>query len=313
MRTTRLGTTGIETTALGFGCADLFRLPTRAARRRLLDAALDAGLAHFDAAPMYGLGEVEGELGRALSGRRDRVVLATKFGIEPTALARSLGVVQAPLQQILRRVARAEHAVRPRAADPRAGRVGAVLYRAAYDPGAARASLERSLRALRTDYVDLYLVHDPEPGSPTSDGLRGYLEEEVRAGRVRSWGVAGEPAAVAAAARALAPVPVTQTRSDILEPAEATIVFGAVGRALARIRLHLRDDERRHAWSKALDTDLASTDMLARLLVADALRRSATVLVSTTIPGRVARLAGAETVDDAAVDALRKLVGSELA
>src|SRR6059058_1826376 len=95
-----LGDTGVETSALGLGCADLMRAGT-AARRRLLAAALDAGVRHYDVAPMYGLGLAEHEIGRFAHGRRDRLVIATKFGIEPSRAARALAPVQRSLQRAL--------------------------------------------------------------------------------------------------------------------------------------------------------------------------------------------------------------------
>src|SRR5438034_11765342 len=99
MRTTSLGGTDIETSVLGFGCADLFREPSRARRLHLLEAALDTGIRHFDAAPMYGLGRVEGILGTFAGGRRDSLVIGTKFGIAPTPAGRTLALAQAPIQK----------------------------------------------------------------------------------------------------------------------------------------------------------------------------------------------------------------------
>ena len=58
--------TGRNTTALGFGCASLMRLPEARDRQRLLDLAVDLGIRHFDGARLYGLGQVEGELGALL-------------------------------------------------------------------------------------------------------------------------------------------------------------------------------------------------------------------------------------------------------
>ena len=57
-----LNRTGVVTSAIGFGCAGLFRIPHRKARKAMLDAAYDAGIRHFDTAPMYGLGLAEAEL-----------------------------------------------------------------------------------------------------------------------------------------------------------------------------------------------------------------------------------------------------------
>ena len=89
LQTVSLGDTGVETSPLGLGCADLMSVGPQA-RRTVLAAALDAGVRHLDVAPMYGLGAVEGEIGRFAAGRRDRLVLATKFGIEPSRVARAL-------------------------------------------------------------------------------------------------------------------------------------------------------------------------------------------------------------------------------
>jgi len=178
MRTTCLGDTGIETSVLGFGCADLFREPSRARRHRLLETAFDAGISHFDAAPMYGLGLVERELGRFARGRRDRVVIATKFGITPAPAARVLARVQGPLRRLLDAAPALRERARPSAGDPRSGAAGGLLYQASgYDARAARASLERSLRELRLDHVDILLLHDPMPGDVRSDDVNEYIKE----------------------------------------------------------------------------------------------------------------------------------------
>ena len=88
LRTLTFPDSELETTVLGFGCAHLYGVPRSAERLRLLDAAHDAGIRHFDVAPMYGLGLAERELGRFIRHRRDAVVVATKFGIAPTLFAR---------------------------------------------------------------------------------------------------------------------------------------------------------------------------------------------------------------------------------
>ena len=116
-----LGTTGVETTRLGFGCADLFREPSRARRQRLLETAFDHGIRHYDVAPMYGLGQVEQALGRFARGKRDRLVIATKFGIDPTAAGRWLGRGQAPIHRVMRGVRGTSNAPVHTVGDPRSG------------------------------------------------------------------------------------------------------------------------------------------------------------------------------------------------
>jgi aryl-alcohol dehydrogenase-like predicted oxidoreductase len=80
-----LGQTGMRISVLGFGCASaMSRYGTRATLRSM-EAAFEAGINYFDAARSYGFGEAEHVLGCFAKGRRDRIVLATKFGIAATA------------------------------------------------------------------------------------------------------------------------------------------------------------------------------------------------------------------------------------
>lgn len=81
MRTRPLGDTGLEVSVVGLGCNNFGGRIDEAASRAVIDAALDAGVTFFDTADVYGnRGGSEEIIGRALAGRRDRVVLATKFG-----------------------------------------------------------------------------------------------------------------------------------------------------------------------------------------------------------------------------------------
>ncbi len=81
MRTRRLGSSDLEVTVVGLGCNNFGGRIDEEASRAVIDAALDAGVTFFDTADVYGnYGGSEEIIGRALQGRRDRVVLATKFG-----------------------------------------------------------------------------------------------------------------------------------------------------------------------------------------------------------------------------------------
>ena len=327
MRRLLLGGTGIQTSELGFGCAELLREPSSRGRRRLLDAALDAGICHFDVAPMYTLGLAEGELGRWALGRRDRVVIATKFGIEPTPAARLLAVAQAPVQRLLAAFPGLRERARQPGADPTSGRVGRLLYRRAFDAGAARSGLERSLQALRTDHLDILFVHDPLPRELESDAVLEVLESARSTGLIRAWGVAGEPGSTLAAAARLGPdVPVLQLRRGLLDPgredeatveSRATIRFGVIGRALPRILAHVRADEStRRRWSESLGADCADAGVVASLLLREAIHRdpSGPVLFGTIHADRIADAArAADGPSDASrLDRFRALVAAEV-
>src|SRR4051812_29903956 len=80
MRTRQLGS--LEVSVVGLGCNNFGRAVDADGTRAVVDAALDAGVTFFDTADVYGQGASETYLGAALAGRRDRVVLATKFGKE---------------------------------------------------------------------------------------------------------------------------------------------------------------------------------------------------------------------------------------
>ena len=330
MRTVRLGDTGVETSVIGFGCADLFREPSRVRRRRLLETAFDAGIRHFDVAPMYGLGRGERELGRFARERRGEVVIATKFGISPTHAAKTLGYAQGPVQRLLNAAPLLRQGVRPYESDVRAGVVGSLLYRdSGYEASAARASLERSLRTLRTDYVDLLFLHDPAPGSVESDDVCAYMESARTAGRLRAWGVAGELGPTLDAARVLgSSVPVLQLRREIfagagtvplLKGQQARILFGVIGRALRRITVHIESDEviaRR--WSEAIGVRAQRPGVIASLLLRDALQASdgGPVLFSTVRDDRIHAAVATVTRDagdDSQLEAFRTLVADELA
>jgi aryl-alcohol dehydrogenase-like predicted oxidoreductase len=143
MDTRRIGS--LEVSVVGLGCNNFGRRLDSGATSAVVDAALDAGINFFDTADVYGGTKSEEFLGRALSRRRDEVVLATKFG--------------AQLDE-QRKGAKPEYVVQ---------------------------AVEDSLRRLRTDRIDLYQLHRPDPEVPIEDTL-GVLDELVRAGKVREIG-----------------------------------------------------------------------------------------------------------------------------
>jgi D-threo-aldose 1-dehydrogenase len=299
-RTIKLGKTGIETTALGFGTANLFRLPSAAQRAEILGAAYDAGVRHFDVAPMYGLGLAETEIGRFARDRRATITIATKFGIAPTRLARYVGRGQGPARRMLEAVPSIRNQARKKASGPQSGRAGALLYTAeGYCPAAARKSLERSLRALKTEYIDLFLLHDPVPGSVRSEDIRCCLEDARSSGLVRSWGLAGEPAPCLQMASDFADgLGVLQVRDDIWlrsarrVPADigGLITYGIWGDALPRLMRSLSADPRERArWTSLTGEDCGNPETVASLMLAIALREnnSGIVLFSTIRPQRI--------------------------
>lgn len=147
----RLGTTGLAVSVVGLGCNNFGRRIDLEASRAVVEAALHLGVTLFDTADRYGPSEEF--LGEILGRRRDDVIIATKFGL---ALGGDNG---------------ADWAAR-----------GSRRY--------VRRAVERSLRVLRTDWIDLYQLHRPDPLTPLEETL-SVLTDLVHEGKVRYIGSSG--------------------------------------------------------------------------------------------------------------------------
>jgi aryl-alcohol dehydrogenase-like predicted oxidoreductase len=319
MKTVTLTDTTIRTTALGFGTATLFRLPTARERRRVLDAAVDAGIRHFDAARSYGFGEAERELGRLAAGRRDEVVIATKFGIVPNTAVRRLSRIQGPVRRLIKAFPWLRQRLRANSSP--------LFEERRYDSASARLSLETSLRALGTDHVDLLFLHEPHADNTDPDEIAAFLEDARQRGLIGAWGISGEPGESLHVAAGFVPhVPVLQLRDDVLTrtweraPASpaARISYGALSTALPTITSHLHSSpDRRAAWSEATGVDCGDPEQLAALLLqaSVAANPGGAVVFSTTRVDRVGPMATACAGATEARDrlaALRTLVDAEI-
>ena len=164
-----LGRSGIEVSAVGMGCWAIggpwqsggaqvgWGVVDDAESTRAIHAALDLGANFFDTAAGYGAGHSERILGAALQGRRDQVVIATKFGQEVDEAAKKV-------------VAYGE--------TEEDGDVA----------GHVRANLENSLRRLDTDHIDVFLLHVWGLKLDRALATRDVLEELVAEGKVRTYG-----------------------------------------------------------------------------------------------------------------------------
>jgi D-threo-aldose 1-dehydrogenase len=318
MQTVEL-TLDVISTRIGFGCAGLMREASPARRREVLEAAFQEGIRHFDVARMYGFGAAEKELGRFARGRRDQLVIATKFGIEPSLAPRRLARLQGPARRLIARYPALRSYVKRRS--------DAFHQPRSYDAATARRSLETSLRELQTDYVDVLFLHGATSGdiAELSDTC-AYLETARQAGHLRAWGVAGEDTAGLEILRALPAPALLQSRADIFTPVAVdpsqprpAITFGILSSALERIVGHVAESsERRARWSRLVGNDCTRTEVVADLLVRDALARErmGVVLYSTTRPDRLRGLRAAsrrDPAEDSILLAFQRQVHDELA
>ena len=170
----------IRTPAVGFGCSSLTGTsPSNA--NRVLQTAFEAGVRHFDTARYYGYGDAEGILGTFLKSRRSEVTISTKFGIEPPRRTTALGVGLYFGRRIVRLL--------PGIRGFLQRRTKSLVKGGAFSAQQAQESLETSLRELSTDHIDFYLLHDYIVSEKPLDELLAFLENSVKAGKIRSFGI----------------------------------------------------------------------------------------------------------------------------
>ena len=178
--TRRLGTQGLAVSALGLGCfgmAHAYGAADEAESVATIDRAIELGVTLLDTAESYGPYENEALLGRALAGRRDGVVIATKFGWRIEG-GRNVGV------------------------DSRPARV--------------REAVEGSLRRLRTDRVDLLYQHRVDPAVPIEDVV-GVMADLVREGKARFLGLSEAGEETIRRAHAVHPISALQSEYSLWE------------------------------------------------------------------------------------------------
>lgn len=183
MESMRHSTCGdIQTSVLSFGCGSVLGRVGRGASLRAMNAAWDAGITLFDTARSYGYGEAEAVLGEFLRGKRDRAIVATKFGIAPEK--------PSTLKRIVVPVVRAAMQVPGVRGLLKRGGNGERKF-GEFTAEGLQTSLEESLRQLRTDYVDVLFLHEATAEAMHRHDLMAALDALVQAGKVRRVGLYG--------------------------------------------------------------------------------------------------------------------------
>ena len=179
MQKRQLGSQGLEVSAIGLGCmgmSDFYGGRDEAEAVATLHRALELGVTMLDTADMYGVGSNEELVGRAIKGRRDGVVIATKFGNVRAPDGKPLGVNG--------------------------------------KPDYVRSACEASLRRLGVEVIDLYYQHRVDPATPIEDTV-GAMAELVRQGKVRHLGLSEAAPATIRRAHAVHPIAALQTEYSL--------------------------------------------------------------------------------------------------
>jgi aryl-alcohol dehydrogenase-like predicted oxidoreductase len=180
MNTRKLGNQGLTVSEMGLGCMGMSEFYTGrddAESTATIHRALELGITFFDTADMYGPYLNEELLARALQGKRNKVVLATKFGI-----------VRDPK-------------------DPTARSISG-------KPDYVRASCEGSLKRLKVDVIDLYYQHRVDPNTPIEETV-GAMAQLVKEGKVRYLGLSEAGAQTIRRAHAVHPISALQTEYSL--------------------------------------------------------------------------------------------------
>ena len=244
MRRRRLGGQGLEVGAMGLGCmgmSDFYGPRDEAEALATIHHALDRGVTMLDTADVYGPHANEELVGRAIRGRREGVVVATKFGIV-------------------------------RGSDPLARGVNG-------RPEYVRACCDASLKRLSLDTIDLYYQHRVDPKTPIEDTV-GAMAELVRAGKVRFLGLSEAGPATLRRAHAVHPITALQSEYSLFTRDHETgslaacrelgvgfVAYSPLGRGLLTGRFRspedLAPDDWRHQSSRFQAGNIEANNALA--------------------------------------------------
>jgi aryl-alcohol dehydrogenase-like predicted oxidoreductase len=218
MEKRKLGRSPLEVTAIGLGCMSMSGVYGNANDDEsiaVIHHALDRGINHLDSSDMYGWGHNEQLLGRALKGRRDRVVVATKFG-------------------------------QTKSADGKQGVDGRPQY--------VMQACEASLKRLGLEVIDLYYQHRVDPDVPIEDTV-GAMKRLVESGKVRALGLSEARPETIRRAHKVHPIAAVQNEYSLLyrkegeETLRATrelgitlVAYAPLGRSLLTGSVHGKQD-----------------------------------------------------------------------
>jgi D-threo-aldose 1-dehydrogenase len=273
VETIELAATGRHTSRLGYGCTSLMGALGRKQSRALLETAFEGGVRHFDVAPMYGYGEAESCLGDFLVRHHKEVTVATKFGLAPARHQSFLKIGRRLAGPVLRYVPGLKRRLASTADS--ISKVGAMVE---FSVGEARLSLDTSLRALRSERIDVWLLHEVSEGDLQDDYLLRFLEDSVRCGKIATFGVGSERAKIAPLLD-LHPeyCRVVQFEWSVCAPpVPATDAFRIHHRALTANFYSLyegfqADAARCDRWSRVVGEDIKDASVLASLMLKAAL------------------------------------------
>jgi aryl-alcohol dehydrogenase-like predicted oxidoreductase len=229
METRELGRSGLFVSALGLGCmgmSDFYGDGDEAESIATMHRAIELGVTFLDTADIYGMGRNEELVGKAIKDRRDKVILATKFGNVRRADGTFVGVNGTP--------------------------------------GYVRSACEASLRRLQVDVIDLYYQHRVDPNTPIEDTVRA-MAGLIEAGKVRFLGLSEAASDTIRRAQKVHPIAALQTEyslwtrdpegellDTVRELGIGFVAYSPLGRGFLTAKINSIDDLADNDWRRSM-------------------------------------------------------------
>jgi aryl-alcohol dehydrogenase-like predicted oxidoreductase len=270
MRTVVVPGVSFQIPALGFGCGSLTGT-NRSNATRLLNTAFDNGVRHFDVARYYGYGEAEGILGSFARLHRTQITITSKFGLQPPARTSPLRVLISVGRRFVRMVPAARKAVQ--------SRTQFLVSTPPFTAAECKRSLDTSLRELKTDYLDFFLLHDYVVTDDHHQELIAFLDGAVASGKIKQFGIGtGFESVVHALQSQPELCRVVQLENSVLAPhlrsfpETATrpliITYGSLGSSYNSLLSFLRAHrETAKSWSEQVGANCSDAETLAALVL----------------------------------------------
>ena len=275
---------------VGFGCVGLTVMNSKKDALRLLECAYDEGIRHYDTARAYGMGRSEEILGKFTRTRRDKITITTKFGITPPSYVKSIPFLSG-IKRSLKKLPFIERQVKQA--------VSSGSSMGNFNPRAAQQSLDASLKALKTDYIDFWLLHEATMENARNSELLEFLESRRSAGQIRHLGIGSAYDKINEKTEAIPRnIEILQFENNVLSPAldsyknmgqrfiishSALLPTKVILNGLAKDKTCISTFKKRHGFNLSEET------VVAKLLLAWALESNSKgcVLFGSTSPDHI--------------------------
>ena len=278
-----------------FGCSNLLGTKTAQEGLQLLNAAYTAGIRSFDVARVYNYGDAERLVGQFSAPHRHELLLTTKFGLAPNAQIAKMGGAINLVRSLMRSSTFIRKLVRRNA--------GKMMHKGRFDIQSAQVSLEESLRALQTDYIDVYLLHEATVAD-CADDIFEFLTKAREQGKIIKFGVGSAyeqidqireaaPRFLGVAQFESSPANNNRLRFEAIRPAETALIVthGSFSGTEMLSRELSQGGSQVGNWSRRVGFDLASPGLFHAALLRCALRRNpgGKVIFRASTPQRIAQ------------------------